>query len=1400
MYRVGLALKQSAKIKLTSRVVSSSTTTTRSFSTKKKNDDEEAEGTTTSASDLTVSEDHNNEVDADLLGEEEEVDYDSMELTRDDFMDLIDENEDEMMIDTRKVEIVKEVVQEKLVDIDKQIAHTNLKELKLQRYIMNPDLHELMKREHVNINDAFELDDDENIKFIREEAHKKAIAELPGSKFNSVKIPYKSYSQIKTNYLSSQLHKFKQQFEKPLVELYKETTNQVNVEFKSERAQKRRELKKIEKEKKPQKLSALESHYRDLVHVRNALDREGKTFLMEDDEADAWNRLISRTEITDPHNLNRYNMTDEYNDLGYDSETAEEYINQLSMIPFDFANPRTYSSVSKLIDEFVKIDENNNSVTGNVNVKMTDSDLVVPKPKQKTLEQQKEFYTKQIEKIKKLEAKVQRIFSGENKGVANAKSTKEMLDSGSYSISRGTPLIPSNFAELEPEPFEEDVPDIDLEENTPEEEFDPTEEVEEVSPEVQAMLDQYEDLVQKLKDLESKKISGETVAEEEINAVSKEIDTVARKVQELEYANQKAIEEEEDSLAQKLAENYKMEYQLPELETVSQLIRAREEITLDRVARQFADKEVNEKSAHEVLDLLFESYKTDNLFSKEVQEFDARAIRQANGDVAIPESMYFEYDTTFRDLVDRDVLFKMPLKDTDLIRVLTHQLVEIGLLKQHRYLDNVTTNVPLTKEFVEARPHLYPDYVEEVDSQTVEEQKLQEIKTKEEYDRVLGENNQEKPEITQKASMSEAVKKELNSELFNDEKVEETTTTIEESPSSSAIGGEIVETESVTINAIPHSVYLQELKNILGTAKEQLRNEYANLRSILELKKSEDNKSINNKQVMEMAVQQMESIEKNIPVLEEKLEQAQKSIIDILENQIFKGDATVLPLIHTRSLLLNFLESVKVLHQSPDEPQSSIVKFYKAQLPAFLESKLDTVQIQSFIDQLNKKRSKSSTETATLLTNIHQYLTSEYERIGVITRPIAIEYQNRLAETKLDHHQATILKREKQLSLELQKRISSSVKRINETQTLIIETQKKINSDPMAQQQQQQQQQQSTTDSTTTTTKTTTTTENTTTTNNSHEDAIYDQRRVVSSLKPANPDNGIITLPHLPKLRPSRKSKLDRHDPWLMGKPFDMGKFRLAGQENDLPIRKDDGEDEDENENEVAQIGSDPAIEDEDHDDWADDFEDDQEDPEDYEDTELYSYLNEGHNEEWFRPDKIGDKDILQLERGQRWFPREHIDTYPVEFISSHSTTDQTERDQWVNRKCVMKVNISSFDLPEVVLSRLLQLVGKRYEGGTLTLVANHHKHFNDNKHHVKKLFRELLHEAYLADPNFISTKPDLYEIPQEPVTFVPSQLSSTQDHYNIFRLRGFPIYAALQSQKASFNKLLDSKIQSSTI
>jgi len=117
-----------------------------------------------------------------------------------------------------------------------------------------------------------------------------------------------------------------------------------------------------------------------------------------------------------------------------------------------------------------------------------------------------------------------------------------------------------------------------------------------------------------------------------------------------------------------------------------------------------------------------------------------------------------------------------------------------------------------------------------------------------------------------------------------------------------------------------------------------------------------------------------------------------------------------------------------------------------------------------------------------------------------------------------------------------------------------------------------------------------------------------------------------------------------------------------------------------------------------------------------------------------------GDK-LTQFMKGDKWYPRNHLlANNPVEFFVRQDPIKYkpSSLDRMKYRKVAMKVNMNHFNLPAVVDKRLKELVGPRYMDRILKLTGDERQTQDENKAYLKLLFRELMHEAWKADPNYL--------------------------------------------------------------
>ena len=117
-------------------------------------------------------------------------------------------------------------------------------------------------------------------------------------------------------------------------------------------------------------------------------------------------------------------------------------------------------------------------------------------------------------------------------------------------------------------------------------------------------------------------------------------------------------------------------------------------------------------------------------------------------------------------------------------------------------------------------------------------------------------------------------------------------------------------------------------------------------------------------------------------------------------------------------------------------------------------------------------------------------------------------------------------------------------------------------------------------------------------------------------------------------------------------------------------------------------------------------------------------------------------REVVQSERKP---PAARTQFHPIEFTTfTNMDPDYVmgplARRKFVERKVVMRVFVPALGLPTPAVARLKQLTGSRFNErtGMLKLVGDKHSNKWTNKQYVKELFRELVHNAMLADPNYV--------------------------------------------------------------
>ena len=117
-------------------------------------------------------------------------------------------------------------------------------------------------------------------------------------------------------------------------------------------------------------------------------------------------------------------------------------------------------------------------------------------------------------------------------------------------------------------------------------------------------------------------------------------------------------------------------------------------------------------------------------------------------------------------------------------------------------------------------------------------------------------------------------------------------------------------------------------------------------------------------------------------------------------------------------------------------------------------------------------------------------------------------------------------------------------------------------------------------------------------------------------------------------------------------------------------------------------------------------------------------------------------REVVQSERKP---PAARTHFHPIEFTTfTNMDPDYVmgplARRKFAERKVVLRVWVPALGLPTPAVARLKQLTGSRFneKTGMLKLVGDKHSNKWTNKQYVKELFRELVHNAMLADPNYV--------------------------------------------------------------
>ena len=112
---------------------------------------------------------------------------------------------------------------------------------------------------------------------------------------------------------------------------------------------------------------------------------------------------------------------------------------------------------------------------------------------------------------------------------------------------------------------------------------------------------------------------------------------------------------------------------------------------------------------------------------------------------------------------------------------------------------------------------------------------------------------------------------------------------------------------------------------------------------------------------------------------------------------------------------------------------------------------------------------------------------------------------------------------------------------------------------------------------------------------------------------------------------------------------------------------------------------------------------------------------------------------------------------YPIMFTTVHlpSMPNIPNKDiEWMNRqlerRVYMKVKIQEFGLPEIVRQRLVELAGSRYSAETdvLSLSCDESQNKLKNKYFLKRVFSDLIAEAWKACDDYLPLAPPLPALP----------------------------------------------------
>ncbi|KAL6077817.1 ATP citrate lyase subunit 1 [Balamuthia mandrillaris] len=204
------------------------------------------------------------------------------------------------------------------------------------------------------------------------------------------------------------------------------------------------------------------------------------------------------------------------------------------------------------------------------------------------------------------------------------------------------------------------------------------------------------------------------------------------------------------------------------------------------------------------------------------------------------------------------------------------------------------------------------------------------------------------------------------------------------------------------------------------------------------------------------------------------------------------------------------------------------------------------------------------------------------------------------------------------------------------------------------------------------------------------------------------------------------------------GNEFGEQDYYLDEDEDYGTVPFDEFEEDEEEEEEEDEDSFSPA-------DFDDEAEDDDEDHDDHdstsqgEDSDTVAAFEQSHH---YRLAMMGSYKA-ETYSGQVFQQRE--DVYPFVITKFYSNSADVAvgslgRRNFLERKIRLKVLVPLLGLKPAVEQRLVSLVGPRYDPSTgiLTIVADRQPTKEQNAQHAKMIFRELLKEAFMADPQFV--------------------------------------------------------------